>query len=229
MEIVSIDTGRATWLFPTEEFVPLGGTDGMAIIQKVVERYEFKNFPQNPTREEVDKNGLKFFTGIFEVDGKRAGVGEFGLYGDGIVAISNTTEHSEAFIEDIVGFAIDEFQFRNPVSPIKKIFVSTVTVEFENSLSNVLADQAALMSLVGSYLNAPQNTSYNVEVTRLDLSLDDSKVAASARPRLILESRQSVPLARKRYYSNAAIHTEAHLELLKQIEGMFMRPSTAGS
>jgi hypothetical protein len=32
MEVVSFDTGRVTWLFPTEEFVPLGGADGISII-----------------------------------------------------------------------------------------------------------------------------------------------------------------------------------------------------
>lgn len=61
MEIVSFDTGRVTWLFPTEEFIPLGGADGMFIIHKIAERYEFRNPPGNPTREEIDKNGLKFF------------------------------------------------------------------------------------------------------------------------------------------------------------------------
>jgi hypothetical protein len=228
MEIVSIESGRATWLFPTEEFVPLGGTDGVAIIQKVVERYEFKNFPQNPTREDVEKNGLRFGTGIFENSGKRAAIGEFALYNDGLVAVSNTTEHSNAFLNDIVEFVINEFQFRPPISPIKKIFVSVLTVEFDNAVSSILANQAALLSLVGSYLNAPQSTSYSVEITRLDLALADATLTSNARPKLILEARQSVPLARRRYYSNAAMHTKDHLELLSRIEETFMPPSNAG-
>src|SRR5260370_34046936 len=174
MEVVSIDTGCARWLFPTEEFVPLGGADGTAIIQKVVERYQFKGFPQNPTREEVDKSGLKFTTGVFESNGKRAGISEFVLYSDGIVVVSNTTEHSNAFLEDITKFAIDEFHFRYPISPIKKVFVSILTVEFENAVANMLAKQSALLSLIGGYLNAPQNTSHGIEITRLDFGLDDS-------------------------------------------------------
>jgi hypothetical protein len=226
MEVVSFDTGRATWLFPTEEFVPLGGADGITIIQKVVERYEFKNFPTNPTREEIDKNGLKFATGIIETQGNRAPIGEFVLYNDGIVAVSNTTERSAVFLDDIVEFVIREFNFRRPISPIKKVYVSTLTVDFESAVSNVFANQAALTSLIGGYLNAPPGTSYDVAVTRLDFSLDDSTVASNARPTLILESRATVPLARRRYYSNAAIHTKDHVELLSRIEETFMRPST---
>jgi hypothetical protein len=228
MEVVSFDIGRATWLFPTEEFLPLGGTDAIAIVQKVAERYQFKNFSENPTREEVDKNGLKFSTGVFEFQGKRVGVGEFVLFNDGIVAISNTTEHSGAFLDDLMEFVIREFQFRQPISPIKKVYTSTLTVEFKNSVANLLAKQGALLALVGTYLNAPQGTSYGVEVTRLEFSLDDPTAAFNARPRLILESRVTVPLARRRYYSSAAIHTRDHMELLSRIEEAFMGPSTTG-
>lgn len=229
MDIISIDTGRTTWLFPTEEFVPLGGTDGLSIIYKVAERYQFKNFPQQPTREDVEKNGLRFAAGIFETNGKKATINEFALYNDGLVAVANTTEHSNSFLEDIVEFAISEFQFRRPISPIKKIYVSTVTVEFEHSIGSMLAKQTALLSLVGGYLNATQGTSHNTEITRLDFALDDSPVATNSRPRLIIEARATVPLARKRFYCNAAMHTTALLELLSQIERTFMRPSTAGS
>jgi hypothetical protein len=229
MEIVSIESGRVTWLFPTEEIVPLGGLDVMAVIKGIGERYEFKNFPQNPAREEIDKNGLKFSTGIFASDGKRAGIGEFALYSDGIVAISNATEHSNAFLDDLFDYVVREFQFRRPISTIKKIYVSTVTVEFESAIANMLANQAALLSLISGYLNAPQNTSHGVEVTRLDFALDDAALPTNARPKLILEARQTVPLTRRRYYSNAAMHTKDHLELLSRIEETFMRPSTAGS
>lgn len=229
MEIVSLDTGRVTWLFPTEEFVPLGGADGVAIIRQVAERYQFRNFPENPNREELDKSGLKFSGGVFEFRDRRAAVTEFVLYNDGIVAVSNTTEHSAAFLDDVFDFVIREFQFRLPISPIKKVYVSTVTIEFGHSVANILANQAALTSLIGSYLNAPLGTSHGVAVTRLDFSLDDSTVTSNARPKLILESRAAVPLSRRRYYSNAALHTKDHLELLGKLEETFMRPSTTGA
>ena len=229
MEVVSFDSGRVTWLFPTEEFVPLGGADGITIIQKIAERYQFRNFPENPTREEIDKNGLRFGTGIFEMQGTRATIGEFVLYNDGIVAVSNTTERSAGFLDDIVEFSIREFQFRRPISPVKKVSVSTLTVEFENSVANMFANQAALTSLIGSYLNAPHGTSHDVAVTRLDFSLNDSAVPSNSRPRLILESRATVPLARRRYFSNAALHTRDHVELLSKIEKTFMTSSTSGA
>jgi hypothetical protein len=171
MEIISLDSGRATWLFPTEEFFSLGGADPMAIVHGVAQRYQFRNAPENLTREEIDKNGLKFSAGIYEFKGKRVGLGDFILYSDGIVAFSNTTEHSDAFLDDLMRYVIREFQFRQPISPIKKMLFSTVTVEFRSGLSTILANQASLMSLVSRHLNAPHGTSHNVEVTRLDFHL----------------------------------------------------------
>jgi hypothetical protein len=226
MEVISFDTGRVTWLFPTEEFVPLGGADGMLIISKIAERYEFRNFPSNPTREEIDKSGLKFSGGYFKFEDKKTPISQFDLYNDGIVAVSTTTEQASAFLDDIVEFAIAKFDFRRPISPIKKINVSVVTVEFDSAVTSLLASQNALKNLVAGYLNAPLGTSYPAAVTRLDFLLDDGSASLNARPKLILESRATVPLARRRYVSNAALCTKDHLELLGKIEQTFMSPST---
>jgi len=225
MDIISLETGRVTWLFPTEEILPLGGgLDIMEVIKAVADRYRFKDFPKNPAREEIDKNGLKFSTGVLESKDHRAGIGEFTLFNDGTVAISNTTEYSSAFLEDLFDFVVGEFGFRRPVSPIKKVTVSIVIVEFERAVANMLAKQSGLLSLIGGYLNEPLNTAYGIEVTRLDFTLNDPAAtgALNTRPRFVLESRQGTPLSRRRYYSNAAMHTSAHLELLRKIEETFM-------
>ncbi|WP_316169059.1 MULTISPECIES: hypothetical protein [unclassified Bradyrhizobium] len=228
MELISLDTGRSTWLFPTEEFLPLEVPDGMSLIQSVAVRYDFKIFPEKPSREDIDKNGLKFGLGSFDFEGVKVGVTDFVAYNDGIVAVSNTTERATAFLEDATRFLISELKFRRPVSTIKKVNVSTLTVELSESVNTLFAQQAKLFSLVGEYLNAPLGSRHPTEVSRLDISLDDSTTGAqSVRPRLILEARNTVPLSRRRYYSNAAMHTKAHLELLGKIEDAFMHPSTS--
>jgi hypothetical protein len=124
---------------------------------------------------------------------------------------------------------IAEFEFRRPISPIKKVFVSVVTVEFDNSITVLLAKQAELMSLIAGYLNEPLKTSHGVAITRLDFSLDDPALTLTQRPKLILESRATVPLARRRYFCNAALRTRDHVELLRKIEETFMSPSTTGA
>lgn len=223
MEIVSFETGRVTWLFPTEEFIPLGGTDGMRIIRNVAERYEFRNAPENPTREDIDKNGLRFATGVFEFESKRSVIGEFAMYTDGLVAVSTTTEQAGAFLDDLFEYLVSEFNFRRPISPIKKVCVSVLTVEFEKSIANMLAKHAALIELVAQYLNAPLGTSHQVETMRMDFVLDDGTPVSNARPKFLIEARAGVPLSRRRYYSSAAIHTRHHLELLRQIEETYLK------
>jgi hypothetical protein len=230
MELISLDIGRSTWLFPTEEFLPLAGSDGMSLIRRVVDRYNFKVFPEKPVREDIDKNGLKFALGSFMFEGLVIGITDFVAYNDGIVAVSNTTERATAFLEDATRFLIEELGFRRPVSTIKRVNVSILTVELSESVSALFSHQAKLFSLIGEYLNAPLGSAYPAEVSRLDISLDDSTTGPqSNRPKLILEARQTVPLSRRRYYSNAAMHTKAHLELLGKIEEAFTHPSTGAS
>jgi hypothetical protein len=222
MKIISIDNGRTTWLLPAEEFMPLGGGDGKAVIKDVAERYSFSHAPVNPTREEIEKSGLKFSAGQMHFEGENVTIGEFTAYNDGIVANSVTTERATAFLEDIFGYLIDRFGFREPVSPIKKINVSTVIVEFDETVSAMLAKQKAITDIVAAHLNEPQGTSDKVELYRLDFVLDNSPLEKPTNlPRLILEARATVPISQRRYYSNAAVHTKSHLKMLEEIEAVF--------
>jgi hypothetical protein len=222
MKLISIESGRTTWLFPVEEFTPAVGVDGKSAIQTIASRYNFAHVPQNPTREEIDKNGLKFASGDFLFEGETVSIGEFIAFNDGLVSIAITTERATAFLEDLVEFLKNEFQFREPISPIKKINASTVIVEFDESVNSMLADQQAIMDIVAGHLNAPEKTSAPVELTRLEFSLDKSpSEKPGALPRLTLESRANVPLSQKRYYSAASVPTKQHLNMLQQIEAVF--------
>ena len=60
----------------------------------------------NPTKEDVDKNGLNFAGGEMANSGKIVYVAEFVVFNDGIVSISTSTENAEAFLQEIYGFLV---------------------------------------------------------------------------------------------------------------------------
>src|ERR1700749_3467000 len=130
MNIVSLESGRTTWLFPVEEIFPLGGADGPKIIATISSKYRFTHPPANPTREDVDKNGLKFAGGQMVHKGKIVNVAEFVVFNDGSVAVSALTENAEAFLQEIYTFLVSEFVFREITSDVKKVHLSTVVVDF---------------------------------------------------------------------------------------------------
>jgi hypothetical protein len=132
MNLVSLESGRTTWLFPVEEIIPLGGADGPKIIAAISSKYTFTHPPANPTREDIDKNGLKFAGGQMLHEGKIANIGEFIVFNDGIVAVSSSTELAESFLQDVIAFLVSEFEFRKISSDLKKVHISTVVVEFNN-------------------------------------------------------------------------------------------------
>jgi hypothetical protein len=229
VKVISYDTGRVTWLFPTEEFLPLGSGDGRAIIEQVAEKYEFSHPPQNPSREEVEKNGLKFGGGRFVFDGKLFVINEFVAYNDGIVAVAPATEPATAFLEDIVEFLKEAFQFRSPITPIKKVSVSNVIIEFDGPINSMLAEHEAFTNLISGYLNANEGTSFPAKLSRLDFTQDrGASEKPVSLPKWTLEARANVPISQNRYFSSAAIPTKQHLQMIQEIEAIFLK-RTAGS
>jgi hypothetical protein len=219
MNIVSLESGRTTWLFPVEEILPLGGSDGPKLIAAISSKYKFAHPPANPTREDVDKNGLKFAGGQMVHKGNISNIAEFVVFNDGIVSVSNSTENAEAFLQDIYAFLVSEFAFREITSDVKKVHLSTVVVDFDTSLNNFVQGRSTEIDLIGKHLNAIDNTDFPVEVTRIDFVLNkDPEFRPPNLPRLTIEKRAHTQFSQHRYFSAAPIHTAKHLEILERIE-----------
>jgi hypothetical protein len=219
MNIVSLESGRTTWLFPVEEILPLGGADGPKIIAAISSKYGFTHPPANPTREDVDKNGLKFAGGQMVHKGKIVNVAEFVVFNDGIVAVSASTENAEAFLQEIYTLLVSEFAFREITSDVKKVHLSTVVVDFDTSLNDFVQGHSAEIDLIGKHLNSIDNTDFPVEVARIDFVLNkDPEFRPPNIPRLTIEKRAHTQFSQHRYFSVAPIHTAKHLEILERIE-----------
>jgi hypothetical protein len=219
MNIVSLESGRTTWLFPVEEILPLGGADGPKIIAAISAKYKFTHPPANPTREDVDKNGLKFAGGQMAHEGKIVNVAEFVVFNDGIVSISTSTENAEAFLQEIYAFLVSEFAFREITSDVKKVHQSTVVVDFDTSLNDFVHGRNAEIDLIGKHLNSIDNTDFPVAVARIDFVLNkDPEFRPPNIPRLTIEKRAHTQFSQHRYFSTAPIHTAKHLEVLERIE-----------
>jgi hypothetical protein len=219
MNVISLENGKSTWLFPTEEILPLGGADGPKIISAIASKYKFTHPPANPTREEIDKSGLKFAGGQLANKSKIANIAEFTVFSDGIIAQSTSTENAEAFLQEIYAFLVSEFAFREITSQVKKIHVSTVVIDFATSLNPFVQGHNAGIDLIGKQLNSIDNTDFPIELARVDFVLNkDPEFRPPNIPRLTIEKRANTQFSQHRYFSIAPIHTEKHLEILERIE-----------
>ena len=189
------------------------------IIAAISSKYKFTHPPANPTREDIDKNGLKFAGGQLVHKGKIVNIAEFVVFNDGIVSIATATENAEVFLQEVYAFLVSEFAFREITSDVKKVHLSTVVVDFDTSLSEFVEGRSAEIDLIGKHLNAIDNTDFPVEVARIDFALNkDPEFRPPNIPRLTIEKRAHTQFSQHRYFSVAPIHTATHLEILEQIE-----------
>jgi hypothetical protein len=224
LNIVSFDSARVTWLFPLEEFAPAAGSDGRSVLAAIAARYGFAQLPTITTRDDMAKKGLPFGLGQFDIDGARVSISDFLVYNDGIVAIAEKTEWADKFLEDVVEWVKREFGFREPSSGIRKLYASTLIVEFERPLSRLISGYELISELVSSRSITITPDRKPLQFSRLDFEVDKTTLdGQTALPKFILERRGGVSFSQERYYSAAPMHTAHHLEVLTEIEKLAAR------
>ncbi|MCK1562452.1 hypothetical protein IVB08_00305 [Bradyrhizobium sp. 173] len=224
MKVIKFDSARATWLFPLEEFGPVAGSNNPSVISQIAQRYGFAQVPTITTQEAMAKNGLPFGMGHFQNRDSRFAVTDFVVYNDGLVAIAEKTEWAEAFLEDVTTWVKSEFNFREVVSGIRKLYASTIVVDFESPLSRLLKGYEVISNLITSHAVTITPHKTPLQFSRLDFEVDRTVLAGQlALPKFVIERRAGVSFDHERYYCNAPMHTETHLSVLKEIEDLAKR------
>jgi hypothetical protein len=222
LNIISFDNARVTWLFPLEEFAPAAGLDIAMLFMAIAQRYNFAKPPSHIfTRDEYAKNGIHFAVGQFAAEGAKVNIGEFVIYTDGIVAISEKTHGADAFLSDLYDWLRDEMGFRVPVSGIKRLYASTVIVDFEKPVSGLLGKFDEIAKLITSRAITIMPEVKPFQFSRLDLEIDKATLQGQiALPKFVLERRANAGFELERFFSTAPMKTPDHIEVLEELEVM---------
>jgi hypothetical protein len=220
LKVISFDSARVTWLFPLEEFAPAATNDSGVVLANIAARYNFARTPTITTRESMAKDGLLFGLGHFEFDGETVGISDFVIYNDGIVAIAKKTEWAEAFLEDIFNWVKESFGFRELSTGIRKMFSSTLVVDFESPPSRLIAGYETISKIISSRTVTIMSARKPMQFSRMDFEIDRNALDSGqvALPKFILERRPGVGFERERWFSVAPMHTADHVEVLAEIE-----------
>ncbi len=220
MKLVSSDDGGLTYLFPVDEVRPPSGVPIPDFVTRVTERYDFVTPPdlERPWIE-INKDTLRFSGGVLKEGRARAVIKEFSLYTDGVAAFAHNTDDAERFIEDILNWSKKEFGLRDVVSPPRKLYISTVVVDFEMDIDAIIQPMRDLQQLCAGYLVEHRNVVDDVRITRLAFGVDPLKALKdSAIPDFLIERRASHPFDDNRLISQAPLPTSVHLEFLEKLE-----------
>jgi hypothetical protein len=220
MKLLSVGLARVVWVFDTTHINPRG-LSFQEIIQRLSERYRFAKGPKTI----ADVSGDKSFTfefGTFVNSKKLPLAVTFKLYGDGMVTDTwASTEDCTEFMQDLSSWAEHDFGFVIPdISKINVGYLSQINVESDIKLSSITPKFVSLAKILDSKVKPMDRKSRQFEMAGISFWTEDSsKPQAPAAFRF--EKKLGVPFGDKEYFSQAALGTQEHLDLLRQFEKLF--------
>jgi hypothetical protein len=130
----------------------------------------------------------------------------------------SSTHDTDAFLLDVLRSAAEEFGlYFDPTIIRSKIYLSEITVRMEQSLRTLnpkLARFAERLSMIHGHKCAGP-----FEVGGISFWADTSMAALKFAP-FLLERKLNAPFSENRYYSKAPLHTDEHVRLLEDFEGL---------
>jgi hypothetical protein len=209
MKLISVQLARSTWLADINEFNPRGLNMFADLVPHLVESYKFKTVPQET--DDFSK-GMKFGRGEYVTESGEPLMVELTLYNDGVVADTNSsTTASDEFLEDIakslpsLGLSFDSEMIRRRLY-ISQVFVKSV-VDMDAAFAKLKAFSARLSDLVGS----------PYDFSAFELWPNPNQVV---KPANFSFQRRQGDIAGDRYWSQAALKTDKHIELLRELEAI---------
>ncbi len=104
----------------------------------------------------------------------------------------------------------------------KRHYLSAVSVEFDKGSESFFKQYEQLANTVHRYMKNETGMEYPVHLKRMDFGFDPDEIAGIRPANFMLERRVGVPYVQNRFFSEAPIRTDTHLELLQEIESLLV-------
>jgi hypothetical protein len=206
-------TSQVWWIALGDEIRPEHGLDAMAAFAALKERFEFPTIPTGPTQP---GGGLDFTSGALRNIPEPVNINKISIFGDGLtIEVPSTTENAETVLQETLQVFFS-FGVREPVTPPLHYYLSTIVVDFEHSLNNLLPS-----SLLRKLENA---TSVDAAAQFAGVNINADKTTLRGRLGPInptnfnISRRLDIPYDVNRYFCQANMTTANHLEILAEFE-----------
>lgn len=215
MELSAVTLARCIGFVEMFDLNPRGRVFFPEILEALVKRCHFQKFPKEYS-ELDERKGVDFLEGKWgEVT-----VDKLTLYQDGIlIDTHSSTADSERILHEALSWAASEFGVTYRPEMIKrKAYVSGLTFYSEAPILAALNPTlSALSDRISRAVSEIFRNDFRYEPTGItahyDLSLKQIPVAA-----FTIQRRLQTPFSENKYFSEAPLPTDVHLELLKEFE-----------
>lgn len=213
MRISAIILARTLAFVERFDLDPEGRIPIADLIKGIADRYKFQRLPK---REEWDKEGL-----IFE-DGKIGNkvIKKLVLY-DVLIALetrTNTTE-SKQLIEEMLEWGVAKFGLKYGPASIKRFaYVSDVTFHSDLPLLDKACDPlSTIAAKTSAALSEIWGESISYQAINLSVGHDPLTRKSAIAP-FSISRRQEARFSENKYFSEAPLPTDIHIQILEQFE-----------
>jgi hypothetical protein len=193
----------------------------LTLIAPIVTKYNFQVYPTKP--EDMfgaDIKEIKFCGGSFQIDPQHIIVVDLTIFNDGLVADTrSSTKDSDTFLNDLLSWVSIEYDLV-PYQDIlrSKIYVSELWVQTDKSLNALNPKLEYFAKRVTSLIEGHSHHPIAYETSGISFWTDPAVINPPNPFRF--ERVIDRPFAENRYYSAAPLQTEAHFELLEELESI---------
>ncbi|EAQ35988.1 hypothetical protein NB311A_01410 [Nitrobacter sp. Nb-311A] len=212
MKIQTIDS-QAWWISLADELRPTEGWDGPSFITTIAKAFEFSDLP----KQVADGGGFDFINGFYRDGGQVNSIPKLVLYNDGInVNVQGRTSVAEAVLQRTLEIAFS-FGIRPPTTTPLHHYLSTIVVDLDKSLDNIVPK---------SFLDMISASSAKGNAQFLSIAFNPDKTKGlGPMPGVTPNSfsigrRVDVPYDQNRYFSQASMTTEKHIEIIEHLQAL---------
>jgi hypothetical protein len=212
MKLLSVNLARTVWTFDVAEINPRGKNIFSDLVPELIARYNFKKAPE----EGGDfSKGMIFTLGTFENrnhDDLQVGLT---IWSDGIAADAySSTDDSDEFLEGAIKVLPELGYHFEPAMVRYKARNSQVIVKCQNKLSTL---NPRLDGFIKK-LSASVDPQLVFECSAIEFWPDQTR---ALRPvNFSLQRKLGTAFSDNRYWSQAGMATQKHLELLEELEAI---------
>jgi hypothetical protein len=214
LKLSAVLLARAIALFDVADLSPSGRVFFPALVPLIVERFSFQQFPNKPEDFDVS-NGTSFKTGF--IDG--LAVEELTLYNDGIkLDLASSTADSKRILLDSLRWlsTVTNVVYRDDMIQ-RWAWLSQLTFYSGINLDGV----SRAFEVLGSRLTVSISSRLGMpcEFRASGLSFNFERVAGNIPiSSFLIERRAKTAFSESKYYSQAPLETDQHIEFLQEFE-----------
>ncbi len=215
MKVRYVALARSLWMFDVNRLNPKG-LSWHGAFEKLSEKYKFAKAPKHLLDLNEQKN-LAFQAGTF-VNSKKAPIGvTFNIYNNGISAeTQSSTDDATEFLQEMTSWMAKEYDFVVP-RDVKQGYVSQVDVECETPLVALNPKLPMFLRQLEERVKTIDGKPRQFDVGAIQcFSEDVNQMMAPAVFRF--ERKWGPPFASNQYFTQSALETDEHIELLNKLE-----------